>query len=360
MLALKPDFETSRQRIAAFWERETIDRPVVQFALPKPETERVPLPASTHTIPAARWLDADFQARWALADLSNHDFLGDTLPVAWPNLGPDVFASFYGCPLEFGDYGTSWSRPILHDWAAADAIRFDWDNPFLRSLVEMTDALIETGRGVFLTGLTDLHPGGDCLAALRGPENLARDLLDHPDEVKALLGRIEADYFELYDFFYERLRVAGLPITTWTPLVCDGKYYLPSNDFSGMIGPRAFEEFFLPGIVRECHFLDRSLYHLDGPGALRHLDALLNIAELDAVQFVPTVGDAAFAKWARVYRRIQAAGKGLQATCDVNEIDDVMEVLRPEGVYLVVEGVLSREAASTLLRKVGRWGVKSM
>jgi len=358
MFSLKPDYEASKRRMDAFWAREIVDRPVVQFTLYKPEPERVPLPASAHATPADRWLDAEFQAEWALADLSNRLFLGDSMPVAWPNLGPDAFAALYGCPLEFGDYGTSWSRPILHDWNAADDIQLDWNSPYLRKLNEMTDALLEVGKGRFITGLTDLHPGGDCLAALRGPQNLAIDLITHPDEVKAMLARIEVDYFAVYDLFYQRLRAAGLPITTWTPLVSDGKYYLPSNDFSIMISRDMFQEFFLPGITRECQFLDHSLYHLDGPGALRHLDCLLDIPELDAVQYVPTAGDAAFAKWAWVYRRIQDAGKGVQVTCEIGEINQVMEMLRPEGVYLVVDGVASQEMAETLLQTLQRWGLK--
>ncbi len=356
MLSLKPDYEETRQRIEAFWERQLLDRPVVQFTLYKPEAERRPLPVSGHTTPAGRWLDAEYQAEWALANLSNQLFLGDTLPVAWPNLGPDVFASFYGCPLEFDDSGTSWSRPILDDWSKVDEVRLDRGHPFLRRLVEMSDALLEVGRGHFLTGITDLHPGGDCLAALRGPQNLALDLLDHPAEVKALLARVEADFFEVYDLFDQRLRAAGMPITTWTPLLSEGRYYLPSNDFSILIGPQMFADFFLPGIIRQCRFLDRSLYHLDGPGALRHLEHLLEIPELDAIQFVPTIGDAAFARWSWVYRRIQEAGKGVQVTCTLAEIDQVIETLHPAGVYLVVNDVPSPEAATVLLKKLEQWG----
>ena len=42
MFEYKPDYEQSKARIDAFWERELIDRPVVQFVLAKPPDERVP------------------------------------------------------------------------------------------------------------------------------------------------------------------------------------------------------------------------------------------------------------------------------------------------------------------------------
>jgi hypothetical protein len=355
IFSLKPDFEASARRMVAFWAREVIDRPVVQFKLYKPAEERQPLPPSHHPTPAGRWMDAAYQAEYILAELSNQLFLGDTLPVAWPDLGPDVFTAFYGAPIFFGDDGTTWSQPTLADWKAAESLHFDWDSPYLHKLDEITAALLEAGTGRFLTGITGLHSGGDSLAALRGPMDLALDLVQHPEQVKTLLGRLQADYFGVYDHFYTRLRLAGLPISTWTPLLCDGRYGILANDFSIAISSAMFADIFLPGIAAECRFLDRSLYHLDGPGALRHLDLLLDIPELDAVQYVPMLGDAAFAKWAAVYRRIQAAGKCVQVICELGEIDEVIAGVRPEGLYLVVNGVADAEDAGRLLRKLKRW-----
>jgi hypothetical protein len=355
MFALKPDLEMTLQRMEAFWHCQVMDRPLVSFDLPKPLSERAPLPPTSHATPAERWMDPAYQVELAVANLSNQIYPGDTLPVAWPNLGPEVFAALYGCPLEFGDYGTSWTSPILLDWSQAAELCLDWESPYLKKLEEMTDALLAAGRGRFIVGMTDWHPGGDCLAAFRDPQNLAMDLIEHPDEVKALLGRVEQDYFAVYDHFYYRLRQAGQPITAWINLACPGKYYIPSNDFSGMVSKAMFAEFFLPGIQRECQFLDHSIYHLDGPAAVRHLDLLLGIPELDAIQFVPTISDAAFARWAPLYRRIQQGGKGVHFTCEFDELAQVMEALSPRGLYLYVKNVPSLEAAESALLALSRW-----
>jgi hypothetical protein len=355
MFEFKPDYEKTRERIDALWERELIDRPVVMFALLKPPEEWVPWPESRHATSEARWTDAQYQAELALAAAQNHEFLGDTLPVAYPNLGPEIFSALYGCPIHFGDYGTSWSDPILHDWGEADQIQLDWNSPWLAKLHEMTDALLEAGRSKFIVGMTDWHPGGDCLAAFRDPQNLALDMLEHQGEIVKMLARVEADYFRVYDTFYEKLRAAGQPISTWTPLVHNGKYYVPSNDFSIMISTRMFEEVFLPGIVNECRFYDRSIYHLDGPGALRHLDSLLAIPELHAIQWVFGAGNEGFHRWVDVYRRIQAAGKGIQVNCTYDELDMIIETLDPRGVYLAMSEVPDREAALDMLRKLEKW-----
>jgi len=357
VLEFKPDAERTLQRMEAFWEREIIDRPLVQFAVPKPPEQQVPVPESHHATSAERWLDVEYQTEYRVANLANHYYPADLLPSTHPNLGPEVFSAMYGCPIHFGDYGTSWTDPILHDWADADSLRLDWQSPVLHTLLEMTDALLEAGQGRFITGMPDWHPGGDAIAAFRDPQNLAVDLITHRAEVKALLARLEADYFRLYDLFYERLRGAGQPITTWLPLATErGRYYVPSNDFSCMISGAMFREVFLPGIVNECRFLDCSIYHLDGPNALRHLDDLLAIPELDALQWVCGAGNEGFARWVAVYKRAQAAHKGVWVTCTVEEVPEVMAALDPRGVCLSVSGVGSLEAGERLLREVSRWG----
>jgi hypothetical protein len=356
MFEFKPDYEQSKARIDAFWECELIDRPVVQFFLAKPADKCVPVPLSNHNVSADWWMDAEFQAERSFADLSNQEFLGDSMPVAFPNLGPEVFSAFYGCPLIFGDYGTSWSEPILTDWDQADNLCLDWESPYLVKLLEMTDALLEIGKDKFITGMPDWHAGGDAIAAIRNPQTLAMDMIDYADEVKEMLVRIEVDYFQIYELFYNKLRGAGQPISTWLPLVCDEKYYVPSNDFSIMISSAMFEEIFLPGLIRECQFLDRSIYHLDGPGALRHLDVILSIAELDALQFVPGAGREGYHKWVDVYRRVQAKGKAIEVFCTFQEIDAVMETIDPHGVYLNVSGVPSREAGEAMLKRLESWG----
>jgi hypothetical protein len=101
-------------------------------------------------------------------------------------------------------------------------------------------------------------------------------------------------------------------------------------------------------------WLDYSIYHLDGPGALRHLDALLAIPELNAVQWVCGEGRGPVGRWADVLRRIQDAGKNVQVFLGTNEIDDVMRVLRPEGVMLTT-WASSVEEADGVIRKISGW-----
>ena len=126
------------------------------------------------------------------------------------------------------------------------------------------------------------------------------------------------------------------------------------------MSPKQFRELVLPSLVKEMRHVERSIYHLDGPDALRHLDALIETPELNAIQWVFGAGRGPAARWVDVYKRIQAGGKAMQVICD--NIDDarrVAEQLRPEGVWLDVGGSYPRAEAEAFLKWVEQWAVKS-
>lgn len=358
MFELKPDFDDVMKRYDAWWDCAIVDRPLVSMAFPVPASRRREAPAAAHATLRDRWMDTGYVVARAEADLHNMVYFADSLPVVFPNLGPEVFSAFYGCDMTYGEH-TAWSAPILADWSEASlrSLRLDRNNVYFRKLVEMTDALIEAGRNRFIVGYTDLHGGGDAIAAFRDPQELLLDTLEHPAELKALCDRITTDFLDVYDFFHDRLSAAGMPSSTWLPLTCRGKFHVPSNDFSCMISDAAFEELFLPGIIRECRHMDRCIYHLDGPQALRYLDRLLDIPEIHAIQWVPGAGHDYWAESIDVYRRIQAAGKAMQIlSVPAKELPRLFEALSPEGVWISsVGGISNADAADAALKAIAGW-----
>jgi hypothetical protein len=358
MFELKPDFEEVRKRFEAWWNCAVVDRPLVSIAFPRPEDERHTPPRKHHASLRDRWMDTEYVVACEEVRLWNTVAFADSLPIAWPNLGPEVFSAFYGCELVFGE-NTSWSQPILPDGyeASGPFPRLDTSNVYYRKILEMTDALIEAGRGRFIVGTTDLHGGGDALAALRDPQALLLDTLERPDAIRTLCDRITTDFLSVYDLYHRKLSAAGMPSTTWMPALCQGRLHVPSNDFSCMISEAAFEDLFLPGIVRECRHMDRCIYHLDGPGALRYLDRLLDLPEIHAIQWVPGAGQDHWAEWIDVYRRIQARRKALQIlSVPAGELDALFGALSPEGVWIgEVSGVTHRQEAGEVLARISGW-----
>ena len=360
MFQLKPDFEQVMDRYEAWWGCQIIDRPLVCLRFPADESERMPGPkAKEYPSHRDRWMDIEYRVESMSAGLHNSVHFADALPIAWPNLGPEIFSAFYGCNMVYGE-STAWSEPILEDWTqeSVDRLQLDLDGFYFRKLMEFTDALLEVGKGKFIVGYTDMHGGGDAIAAFRDPEQLCIDMIEYRDAVEALCDRITDDFLKVYDIFHDKLSAAGMPSTSWCPATCRGKYHIPSNDFSCMISNEMFEETFLEGIIRECKHTDCNIYHLDGPQALRYLDTLLAIPEIHAIQWVPGAGRDYWGDWIEVYQRIQEADKAMQMlSIHVSDLKNLFEVLRPEGVWLSsVSGISNREEAEAALKAVSRWG----
>ncbi len=351
-----PDWEKRLARQDAFWDREIIDRPVVVMYAPRKEG-CIPWPANKNWPDLrSRWLDVEYCAECAIAGNTNMRFFGDALPLAWPNLGPEVVSAFLGVELEFGE-GTSWSIPMPDDWDEVERlVKFSENNPYWQAIEKMTDALLAAGQNRFYVGLTDCHPGGDGIAAFRDPMRLAIDLIESPERVKALLARFQKLYFDIFDRMAKRLETRGQAIGTWAGPICSKRWYVPSNDFSCMVSKEMYDEFFLQGIADECRFYGHSLYHLDGPGALRHLPSLLAIPELNAIQWVCGAGHGRVSDWIPIYKQCQAAGKGIQiVNAEPDEIETLCTELKPEGVWLSVVNVDSEETASAILKRIAKW-----
>jgi hypothetical protein len=285
--------------------------------------------------------------------MSRTAYLADSIPMYWPNLGPEVYAAFLGCPLEYTE-STSWAVPILDSWDKLDSVALDTGNEYYTRIAEMTDAAIERAQGRYFVGYTDLHPGADCACSFRDPQQLCLDLVDAPEQTRELLRRVQAPFAGVFDTFARRLEESGNPVASWAPVVARGRVHIPSNDFWCMVSREMADEFLL-GITREeCRMADRTLFHLDGRDAIRHLDALLEIPELDAIQPTISAGDVFDEQWLDVCRRTRAAGKSIQFSGSWEAYSILMKELPPEGM-LFIAGARSVEEAEAMIGRIERW-----
>jgi len=141
----------------------------------------------------------------------------------------------------------------------------------------------------------------------------------------------------------------------WMGLFAQGDHDIVQCDFAALISPRHFEEFCLPDIQRQCRMLDASIFHLDGPDALRHLDALLKIKELDAIQWVPGAGKPPAIGWLPMLRKVQAAGKSLYITSPAADVAGILAELSPRGLMIVIDDVFeSLDEANRFIEDVER------
>lgn len=344
------NWEACKGKHLEYWALENHDRPLMVVTAPKngsrggdsfaPDTLR------------DRWLDTEYVIRRGRRQFENTYFGGEALPILWPNIGPDFFGALFGCELEFGE-NTSWAHPNVEDWDTVKPLALDPENPWWKKMVEMTAAMADDAKGDYLVGITDIHSGADGLVSLRGPQNLCYDLVDHPEAVK----RVNFEMLEVYKAVVRNLHAIisrkQEGSVNWMRIWHPGLWYVTSCDFSCMISPAAYKEFCLEEIRREIDFLDASVYHLDGPGALKHLDAILKIPNLNGVQWVYGAGQPSARHWIPVLKKIQDAGKTIQVDTAPGDLDVLLRELRPEGVMYMAHCNCEQDARD-LIRKAER------
>lgn len=352
-LETKPDFDQAVDRIYAWYEQQVIDRPPVRFSRHNALYDDADSAAQARYSERKEWwFDAEYQIERFLRELENKRFLGETFPLFWPNLGPNVFAGCYGCPLIFGEV-TTWAQPILIDYAQPPTL--NWQSEYLAKLDELTHLALEQAPGRYLVGSTDLHPGIDWLAALRGTEQLLYDFYDNPEDVEAILSANPVDFVAFYDHFDALLKSHQQPSILWMEIPSFGRMHIPSCDFSTMVSPKHFRQYIWPGLAAECRAMTHNVFHMDGKGVAHHLDAILELPNVQAIQWVQGVADdLPIMQWTPLIQRIQAAGKSVVVDLQLDELDPFMDEVRPEGIFICVS-TESEAQEHDVIRKLGKW-----
>jgi hypothetical protein len=308
-----PRLRQALERNEAFWDGALERGPLMWITAPETVAASVPRPEEP-AVEAEMWTDVDYVVAAAEYALSGTYYAGDALPVYNPWLGPDQFAAWLGAEIDLRprDF-TSWVTPFVDDWARYPELTIDPENRWWQLYLEILRASARAGEGKWVTGYPDLHTGIDALSAIRGPERLLVDLLESPEAIK----RAMAQMTELFEFVVDRVSEIVLPsgqgTSNWTMgwsarrFLCIGQ-----NDFTCMISPGMFEEFCLSDTLETTGYADRSIYHLDGPDAVRHLPRILAIESLDCVQWIHGAGQPSASHWLELLKTIQAAGKSVQ------------------------------------------------
>jgi len=327
------------------------DRPVLHLSYPTGKSAgRPPAPPT----PRERWLNYEWQIDCLERQLEEQAFLAEGFPGFMCNLGPDVLTGVTGSELDFSRDGTTWVKPRVQDWADEPTIRFQRHGWLWREMEKFMTLCADRGKGRWLTASGDLHTNGDGIAALRGPQDLLMDLIDQPDEIKKRLAEYHEVFKQVLQAYFDIIhpRSGGLN-TSWMAATCRGRYAVIQNDFSCMVGPDMFDEFFKEYVEKEASLVDHSIYHLDGPGALCHIDSICASPHLDAIQWVPGDGNKGLPEWPEVLKKIQSLGKGLWLYGSARDAEIMMKHLKPEGCMYTI-WCSSKEEAEALVKTAER------
>ncbi len=310
------------------WWNGTLDRPLVRGVIydahPICRETRAPL------LGQANCTDFSWSAEELIdtidADLSQYEYIGDGFPyVNLDSFGPGVLAAFCGARLD-NSSGQVWFFPAEKKDISEIHANYDPENIYVKRIKDIYLAGLDRWQGSVIMGMPDLGGILDVVAALVGSEELLFALIEEPEEVKRLVGEVQEAWHQAYNDFAEVLKPQG-GYTDWSQLFSSTPSYILQSDFSYMISPDMFSEFVMDSLKEDTRRLDHTIYHLDGVGALPHLDQLLTLPDLNAVQWVYGAGKPGPMHWLDVYKKIADSGKQMMINGSAKDFLGVLEVV---------------------------------
>jgi len=338
MKTYKENWEQSKERYMKWWNHEGVLLTMWEhFQNPamKPHADIAkPAPAVDNN---QRCLDPEWRSQHLDWYMAHSSFLADIPPVANTELGPGSLAAILGSRLEGGD-DTIWIHQPENP--PMDDIIYDPESYGMKLHRELLKAVKEKAKGNYYTGMPDLMEGLDVLASLRGTDNVLMDTMLNPDLVEKQVQQINQIYMKVFDELYDIIKeddgMAFCYFSIWGP----GKVSKLQSDISTMISEDDYRRFVQPYIREQAQHMDYVLYHLDGVGAMRHLPALLEIDEINAIQWTPGVGEpqGGNPKWYDLYRQIIEGGKSIEANwVTIDEIEPLLNAVGTHGIQINVD-----------------------
>ena len=341
----KVNMEAAKEKFRNYWAHKNTGRPLMCVIARRPEVEQysdgTPVEGGYldqicqgkyYNMPEElKWKDMDdkYQDPQRIVDryryfCQTHAFLGESFPNLNIDFGPGSLASYLGSEIGFKE-DTVWFNKCLDSWDGVPKLTFDPENKWFKKHLQLAKDCQALAGDDFYVDMPDLMENIDVLASLRGAQDILFDLLDEPEMIGERIQEVTDIYYEYYDRFYDVIKdeEGGNAYTVfqiWGP----GRTVKLQCDFSAMMSPEDFRKYIQPSLRTQSENVDHVLYHLDGPAAIKHMDALMEIDGIDALQW--TSGDAGpdgtLPDWDVIYDKAIAAGKSIWVKVYSGEFED--------------------------------------
>lgn len=338
-----PNFEDIKRRMNAFWEHEALERCCCSFEALKPD--RVPVKKKKYYYDTEK---ADAVHRAYFDSMAS---FGENLNCIFPYFGTAGIAEYTGCKANYTPQ-TVWFDPWMTDEPDASLITFRHPEIFQKQTASITKQM-ELSKGDYLVSVSDNAGVLDALAAIRGSEELLMDMMADPEFVEEALQKLLPIYKqteqELFDLVEKNNQGSVL---AWMHMWAPKRFAQLQCDLSVMISAEMFNRFVMPELEELSSWLDYPLYHFDGMEQIRHLDSLLSIEKLRAIQWVAVDGQPSPVEFIPVLQKIQKAGKGLVIQAKPQDVENLLDNLDCSCLHLTITGVRTVEEGNELMKLI--------
>jgi len=359
------NWQMVKDRFEAWWNNDCIKRPMLSVVARREETI-----GKTQSVSAPRnaedlYMNVDRRIAEVKNRIATHRYMAEAYPSASLDIGPGSLAVYLGSEPIFA-MDTVWFSECVSDPREFD-VRLDPNDHWLARHLDAIRRLQAASNGEYLVNIPDIIEGMDIYAAMRGPQNSCYDLIDEPELAESVLEKIDRAYFEAYDRFHEIVRHPDhLNSFTAFQVLGYGRIAKVQCDFCALMSPKQFRRFVQPALRAQCRLLDHSVYHLDGPDAVKHVDALMEIDELNALQWTCGAGQpgSGSPRWFPIYDKVKAAKKALHLSIGEGGYDDwvrtcdtLVERYGVKGMYFLLPAMHEEEAERFIEYADRNWSI---
>jgi len=244
----EPGYKEAIARWGAFWSLEDVGRPM--WMIP---TTPVLTAAEVGLVPIRSLLqdrEQQLNAQLGLLQWRQSVEVGDDfVPHLQAQQGVTVFASAFGCRIEFFDHTLPWAHPVIRPGDAPEKV-YELPVPAvtdgqLGTILEWGDYFVERTAGRYALALTDLQGPLDSSYLVWEPTAFMLAMYTNPREVHHLM-RLMTDL--IIRFVREqRSRVPQFMPCHFPPVwLPDGRGISVSDDCLAVLSPALYEQFALP------------------------------------------------------------------------------------------------------------------
>ncbi|MEI7884946.1 MAG: hypothetical protein WCI30_06310 [Clostridia bacterium] len=357
------DFEEQRwdyiKSVYSKWWAGTLKRPIIPVIIKGRKPERSePI---TPLLSQETSLDFSYSAEDIIDridyELSQNIYLGDAFPYFNMDcFGPGVLAAFLGAKADNAT-GNIWFFPETELELKDMHFTYQPDNAFFKRVKDIYRVGVQRWNGRVVMGMVDLGGVLDVLATFRSTEKLLMDLYDQPEEVLRLVQEIHELWLRYFKELNEILALGNNGYSDWAKIYSEQPTYVIQCDFSYMISTKMFVKFAKNELEMLAQKIPNTIYHLDGPGEIKHLEQLLQIKEINAIQWVPGAGSPPQTAWPEIYQKIAASGKGIQLWEGFETLDIIAEQIGSYQGLLHWEIYEELENLDTVLHKLKKYEI---
>ena len=327
-------------KLSNWWENNDQEQPLVLTTCLK---ENADIPDTDDL--DKYWNNKDFVIERQIKTIDQTNYYGVAIPMHFLDYGSSAMSCALGAKIEYLNKETIWAHPSLNSLEEFLELKLDKSKPVYGHFIEMAKSSAELSPNHHYIAHFPLQGALDMLADMYGIEKLLTDLLLDPEMVKKAGEHAFNIWKQGFDDINQIVSETGnYGSIGWAGVWAPGSTFPIQEDFSYMISNEMFVEFCLPHIINMVEYMEYPFYHLDGVGALNHLDSLLDIDRLKVIQWQPGAGKEKLSQWYDLIKRILVAGKSVQLYGEPEEIDDLVKNVGAQGLLVICRDLLNEQA----------------